>query len=444
LALDVSSTHSTSTAELEAQAERHFRWNAVVFVLDSLAFSIGQAFANGSTVLPAFVSQLTDSTLFIGLLSTVQSGSWLLPQVAAASLMAGKPRKRPYMLIGAVFSRPAFAFLAALLFFAGASSPSLLLAGLFASLALFNGADGLCAVAWFDIFAKAIPPHRRGRLQGLSQLITGPVSVGLGGIVGYVLASPNLPFPSNFMVLFVLAGVGYTLNLAALALYREPVGVPTGSSHAESRFLQLLLPILRHDSRFRRLVALRLAFGVGITSLPFYIVYAQQELGFSPEHIGLFLSCQLGGGTLAGLGLGQIADRFGTRAAVRLALAIGALSPGLAVLVHFGGGILGPALIPVVALIFLANGAMIASSQIGFMNYVLEIAPHDQRSTYAGLYNTINGTLLVVPILIGWLLETVSYQAVFGAIFLLLLVALAGSAMLTEPRYQRAKDRQAP
>jgi hypothetical protein len=55
----------------------HYRRNFICFVLDYVFFGVGMAFVSQTTVLPSFVSQLTDSALLIGLSSTIQTGAWL-------------------------------------------------------------------------------------------------------------------------------------------------------------------------------------------------------------------------------------------------------------------------------------------------------------------------------------------------------------------------------
>jgi hypothetical protein len=66
----------------------HYRQNFICFVLDHVFFGVGLAFVSQTTVLPSFISQLTDSAPLIGLASTIQTGAWLLPQLLAASYLA--------------------------------------------------------------------------------------------------------------------------------------------------------------------------------------------------------------------------------------------------------------------------------------------------------------------------------------------------------------------
>jgi MFS family permease len=425
---------TTSPSKPIAKRPTHFRRNVVWFTVDYVLFAIGQAFLNQSTVLPSFVSQLTASAFLVGLVTTVQSGAWLLPQLFAASLVAGRRRKWPFMMKAALVGRPFYLILAALTLAVGAEQPTLLLLTLYLTLAAFGICDGLVSVPWFDILSKTIPPDVRGRLLGFGQIAGGLIGVVLGGVVALILAQPGLPFPNNYALLFGLAGVAYVLDLLALGLIRESDGPATEVKRSPGQFFRLLLPTLREDHLLRRVVIVRLFYGAGVLVFPFYIVFARQELGFGAEDVGLFLSAQVFGGVLGGFLFGQLADHRGTRTAIRAAVALATVSPAMALICHFARPALGPALIYATAVVFVGIGLSFSAYLLGFMNHVLEVARPEDRSTYAGLFNTINGTLLVIPALAGTFLQVTSFTALFGTSLVLLLLAGIASTQLGEPR----------
>jgi MFS family permease len=424
-------------------AEKSFRWNAFWFVADYLSFGVGAAFLNQSTVLPTFVSRVTDSSLLVGLVATVQSGAWLLPQLVAAGLVSGKARKRPYMMLAALIGRPSYLLLAVLTLVLADRSPTLLVAALFVAMALFYIADGFVSVPWFDILSRAIPSSRRGRLLGTGQIVTGIAGVAIGGVVGAILADPAIAFPLNYAALFALAGMFFLVDLGALAMIREPAPAAPESSAAPAPLLPRILPIIRGDRRLARIIAVRLAFGAGAMVFPFYVVFAAKVLGFGAEQVGLFLSAQVFGGILGGMLFGQIGDRFGTRATIRAAVPIAALAPALGLGAALAGPESGALLVYAMAAVFVAIGLTFSAYLLGFMNYVLELAPENEHATYAGLYNTIIGTLIVVPPFAGWLLEATSYTVVFAAALGLFAVAFVGSLTLAEPRHatRQVKER---
>lgn len=415
----------------------HFRWNVAWFTVDYILFGIGMAFLNQSTVLPSFVSLLTSSATLVGLVATIQSGAWLLPQLFAASLVAGRPRKRPLMLRAAMVGRPAYLILAALTLALGAEQPALLLATLYLSMAVFGICDGLTSVPWFDILGKTIPPDVRGRLLGVGQIAAGLLGVLIGGLVAVILGESGLPFPKNYAVLFGIAGIVYVIDFFVLAMIREPDGPTNEAARSPSQFFRLLVPTLRRDRALRRAVITRLFYGTSVLIFPFYIIFARRELGFGAEQVGFFLSAQVSGGVIGGLLFGQLSDHRGTRAAIRVAVALAAVSPVFALLTHYTRDSLGPALLYVTAITFVGIGLSFSAYLLAFMNHVLEVARDEDRSTYAGLFNTINGGLLVVPTLAGLFLEATSFPVLFGAALLFLVLAGVASVGLGEPRVRR-------
>ena len=412
----------------------HYRRNFICFVLDYVFFGLGLAFVNQTTVLPSFISQLTDSAPLIGLASTIQTGAWLLPQLIAASYLADKPRKKPYMLLTAALGRPVFWLLAGILFLSGGRAPTLTLALLFISLAVFLGTDAVASVAWFDILGKAIPPTRRGRLIGTGQVLSGLLTVGGGAVVKVVLGPHGPPFPSNYALLFFMAGLSLFGSWVAMSFLREPVASTRSERLPWNAFLPRLWKLLRENHTFSLAIVVRLLAGLSGMAMPFYVVYATKELRFGAEVIGFFLSAQVVGSILAGFAWGYLNERSGSKAVIQGSMILGLTSPLLALLVGPMGHLIGTSTIYAYSLIFLAIGALNNSYMPGFINFVLDLAPSEERSTYIALTNTLCGVLLVVPFLGGWLLQATSYPVLFATTVGGVAIALALTFRLEEPR----------
>ena len=142
----------------------NYRWNYTAFLLDYVFFGIAFSFFSPHSTLPAFVGQLTDSPLLIGLSNTVFTGCWLLPQLAFARLIGDRPRKARYMR-GGLSGRLLLGVIAAALWLGLGRDPGLMLAIFFVCLGLWAASDGATSVAWFDILARAVPMKARGRLM---------------------------------------------------------------------------------------------------------------------------------------------------------------------------------------------------------------------------------------------------------------------------------------
>jgi MFS family permease len=412
----------------------HYRRNFICFVLDYVFFGVSLAFVSQTTVLPSFIRQLTDSAPLIGLASTIQTGAWLLPQLMAASFLTDKARKKPYLLLFAALGRPVFWLLAGVLFLAGDSARVFILALLFVSLAVFMGTDAVASVAWFDIFGKAIPPTRRGRLLGFGQVSSGLLTVGAGALVNTVLGPQGPSFPNNYALLFFLAGLSLFASWLAMNFLHEPIGSTQRERLPWNTFLPKLLTVLRENRTFSLVTVVRLLAGLSGMAMPFYVVYAADQLHLGTDSIGFFISSQVIGSILAGFVWGYLNERSGSKIVIQCSTILGLASPLLALLIQPLSHLAGASTIYVYSLIFLAIGALNSSFMPGFINFVLELAPPEERPTYIALTNTLCGSLLVVPFLGGWLLQATSYPVLFAVAAGGVAFALLLTFRLEEPR----------
>jgi len=411
-----------------------YRHNLICFTLDYILFGLGMAFMSPTTVLPSFVSQLTDSPPMIGLVSTIQTGAWLLPQLIAANHLADKAHKKPYLLLSATLGRLALLLLAGAVFLAGDNSPRFILILFFTAFAIFMGTDALASVAWFDILGRAIPPTRRGRLFGAGQIILSLMTVGVGAAVNAILGANGLPFPGNYALLFLLASLSFFASWLAISFLREPAHPAQTDRLPWRAFLLKLWTVLGEDRAFRQVTIVRLLAGLAGMAIPFYIVYAIDVLGTGEEAIGFFLSAQTIGSALAGFIMGYLSERSGSKAVIQLSNALALSSPILALSQLAFGLKDGPMPVCIYAFIFVAIGAVNSSLVLGFLNFVLEMAPPEERPTYIGLANTLSGLLLLVPLLGGWLLGATSYPVLFAVTAAGVAISLVLSFRLVEPR----------
>jgi len=390
----------------------HYRRNAACLIADYVWFGVGMAMINGTTVLPSFVRHLTDSSVLVGLVGAIQTGGWLLPQIAAAGLVRGRARQKWFVVIPSAIGRPTFWISAATVVVLGTRNPGLTLAIFYLGFLLFSVADGMASVPWFDLFAKTIPTTRRGRVIGTAQVIYGILALGVGALIAYLLGPRSpLQFPNNYALLLFLSGLAFVVSLLAIALIREPARVMESPDSQRPRdYIRSLWHILLHDRNFVRLVAAQLLLGYGAMAYPFYVIYATENLGVSSEAIGLFVLIQTVGGILGGALLGRLNEKRGSLAVVRTNIALGLVAPLIPLLAHaLSASVSGVAMPYVFALVFLAIGMANSSVMLGFMTSYLEISAEVDRPVYIGLANTLNALTLLAPLIGGWILQVTSY-----------------------------------
>jgi MFS family permease len=401
------------------------RWNFGVLVWHGLFFAVGNALAEPSTALPAYVSLLGGSTAMVGLVTSVLLAGEFVPQLLFARWVEAAPRKKPFLLL-AVYSRSlAWLALGGLTLLWAGRAHDLLLGTLLVLLTAFAVGGSLGGVAFVDVVGKSIRAGSRGRFFGARQLLGGAAAMAAGFLARAVLARPDLPFPRNFAVLFVGAGVALALAGLGFVGVREP-RQPGRARPGLRAYLVGLGAHWRGDPALRTLVILENLAGVHLMLLPFYVTLAQARLGVGAEAVGTFIILQVTGGALSNLLWGWLADRNGSPSVLRACLALGVVLPLTALaLAQWAPG--------AYALVFVLVGAAVNSRTLSFSNVLVDIAPTGLRPTYGGLVGTLTAPRLLFPLVGGALIGGLGYAPVFlavAAVLLVTLIALGPAAAL--------------
>jgi len=101
--------------------ERRIYFNMFAIAADFILWSTGMTFIGQTTVLPTFVRHFTDSSFLIGLITTIQTRGFLVPQLIVSNLIAHRARKKPIMILAGVFYRPLLWLFAAFILLCGAT-----------------------------------------------------------------------------------------------------------------------------------------------------------------------------------------------------------------------------------------------------------------------------------------------------------------------------------
>jgi MFS family permease len=388
---------------------RRYRWNYWAFALEMGCSLTGLAFASVNSVLPAFAGQLTSSQPLIGLTSTIFYGGWYLPQLFVGRLIAGRARQKPTM-IASLSGRAAFWVLGLALWLRPGMRPNGALGLFYACLTAWILTDAVASLTVADVMARSVPLERRGSMMGLGQFLGGLGGIGAGALVGTIVASPGLAFPTNYALLFILTGVWFVPATILLVSVRERPAVIEGGAdegQAEGHWMR----VISSDRGFRRYTACRVLYGIGSMAAPFYVGHAQRVLGLPEASIGTMVMAQVLATTAVSLGMGFISDRWGPRRVITIGTGAAVAAPLLALGLHLSGR---PELAWAYPVVFVALGVAGSAVWSGFFNYLISSAPDGIRTTYVGLGNTIAGLVTLAPVVGGWLLEASSYTVLFA------------------------------
>ncbi len=390
-------THPTNSPPYERRNFIGGLWHGAF-----LAF--GYAMTNPDMVIAALVAKLTDSTLWVGGLSTVLGVAATLPQPFVARWIEPRPRKMPYLLLAIYLRTASWAVLAYLIYAIGAENPMALAWALVVVLAVFYAGGGLGGIPYTDIIGKVIPPQRRGAFFGGRQALAAPLSITAAFLAKRILRTYD--YPNNYALLFALSALA--LGIASLGFWaiREP-----RSAHppAPPTWQAYQRQVRETVARLKTLVGVQLLTGFSLMAQPFYVVYATQALN-APQHaVGRFLLAQVTGGVLANVLWARLVDRYGSRRMLAVCASLSTLTPLSAIVLgHWGWQALWPT--------FFLSGAVVNGRIVGFQSALLELAPPEHRPTYAGLNALLLLPLAFLPLLGGALLRVLPYGALFGGV----------------------------
>ncbi len=377
-------------AELTAVTEQNYRWNFTVNLLDGVNFWFGASFISSATVVPLFISQLTDSQLAIGVAAMIAQGSWFAPQLLTANVVERLARKKPVVVnLGFFLERVPIwlTAVAAILAFRSATAALLLFLVAYAWHGL--GA-GVVATAWQDLIARCFPVDRRGRFFGLTMFLGAGSGLLAASLSAWFLE--EFPFPLNFVYSFSLAALFITLSWVFLALTREPVQPSSIPRQSTGEYIQALPVIVRQDDNFRRFLVGRLLFALGGMGTGFVTVTAVQRFQVPNSTVGLYTLAMLAGQTAGNLLFGLLADRRGHK----LSLELSALAGMAAFLLAW----LAPEptwIFAAFVLLGISTGGVIVSGILLVMEFCLP----EKRPTYVGLTNTAVGVISLLAPLVG-------------------------------------------
>ncbi len=412
-------------AQLAAEVERNYRWNFWFNLLDGSSFQLGATFASSSTILPFFISQLTTSTLPLGILAVIAQAGWYLPQLFTANAVEQLPRKKAVVVnLGLFLERlPCWVFALAPLL--ALRSYSLALIVFMVGLAWHVVGAGVVAIAWQDFIARVFPVERRGRFFGLTNFL----GTGLG-VIGSALSARLLAavaFPYNFFYCFLICASLIALSWVFLALTREPVQPVTAPRRNDREYWQALPQILRQDHNFRRFLLVRMLMALGGMGNGFIAVAAVHRWQVPTSTAGLYTGALLLGQAIGTLAFGFLADRFGHKRNLVLGAAA---SCGV-----FALAWLAPAPAWYFA-VFVLQGIAYAAGLVSGILITLEFCVPERRPTYLGLANTGIGLASVVAPLLGAALAAQSYNLLFALSAGVALLALTlMQSWVKEPRW---------
>ena len=398
---------------LSKELQGKLRHNAFVNIMDGALFGFGvMGLASYVTIIPLFLSYLTESTALIGFAAALFHIGWQVPQLLTSGYVAGLSRYKPTVLAMTLFERLPFFGLAmvALALPVIGSDAALILTLILLGVQSLGG--GFTGTAWQSMISKIMPAHFLGSFFGIQS-----AAVNLFGAGGALLASvilERLAYPGSFVLLFAVAGVSMIISFLFLAQTYEPKSAPRDVVGGLSwrGFGERLRGILRADRNFRWFLAARGLTSLSLTAISFYTIFGIRRFDLSPEFVGSLTSVLLLSNMLTSAVIGWVGERWGLRRVLVAANVLTVLAIAIALTAEDPRWFY---------LVFALTGMVNASQWATIMTITVQFCSVAERPFYIGMANSLIAPVTVfAPIIGGWLVDAASFELSFG------IFALAG------------------
>ena len=398
---------------LSAELQGKLRHNAVVNIMDGALFGFGvSGLASYVTIIPLFLSYLTESTALIGFAATLFHIGWQVPQLLTSGYVAGLSRYKPTVLTMTLIERLPFFGLAlvALALPAIGADAALVLTLILLGIQSLGG--GFTGTAWQSMISKIMPAHFLGSFFGIQS-----AAVNLFGAGGALLASvilERLAHPGSFVLLFAVAGLSLMISFVFLALTYEPRSAPRDivAGLGWRAFAARLRGILRSDQNFRWFLLARGLTSLSLTAVSFYTIFGIRRFDLSPEFVGGLTSVLLLSNMLTSAVIGWAGERWGLRRVLILANILTVLAIAIALTAADARWFY---------LVFALTGIVNSTQWSTIMTITVQFCTVAERPFYIGMANSLIAPVTVfAPIIGGWLVDAVSFELSFG------IFALAG------------------
>lgn len=398
------------------------RRNFLFLMLDGATFAFAISLLSETTIIPAFVQQLSGSSVLVGLVAATFAVGRYLPQLVGAHLVRGRSRRKPLLLAIVVAERVGILAIAGTAQLIGLADNGVVIALFFVAFCGYAITTGLIGPVYGDFVAKALTKGR-GWFYGSVQL--------LGGLLGFSAAMfaehliKTNSFPLGIQLCFWISfGLSFLSIFFLIGLKEEPY------PHVESRpalwaTIAEIPQLLTGDRSYGRFILARAFLAMSTLGVGFVVVDGiDRVLQISDAALlaAVFILSQ----AVLGFAFGLVGNYFGWKKVVILG--------GVLLVYGMFGAVFADAM-PAYIAIFAALGGANAVTVIGDPNMSIELAPTDKTSLYLGTTSTLLAPFFILgPLVAGVLAEPVGYPVLFISAGILAVVGIILALRVHEPR----------
>ena len=423
---DTRSESPATPAALEAAAnDRAEGRNVLTLVLHQMLFRTAWIFKTESVIVPAFLDSVTEVGWVRGMLPPLNRfGQSLVPVLLSDRLSRTSVKSRWLSRTTFLMAVP-FLSVGGMLLFFGGNSPAWFVVFFLTAYAVFFCVCGVNQAAYNTIQGKLIRPQRRGRLAAIAGNVGSPVAV----LTAWILLRPwTQNHPPHFAYIFLFTGAMFLLaGFTVRGLREQADPIRTRLPIDARRRFAVALQALRSDPHLRRLCFLAALFVCSQLLFPHYQRLGRQQPGYEGHMLMVWVVAQNLSAAFFSWFSGRLADRQGTRAALRWLTFLAIFAPLLALsLAAFAD-----------AHWYWLSFAWLGLVPVTFrmmLNYALELTSRENHPIYVSTVVLCMAPPIILSPLVGDVVHRIGYVMPFCCIAGVVLGGWCLSLVMVEPR----------
>ena len=401
--------------------------NFAAMAMHQVVFRIAWIFKTESVIMPAFLDMIADSGMIRGMLPLLNRFGQSLAPLVLSDRMASSKLKSRWLLRSTISMSMPFLFLAAATWWFRSELRSWFTWLYLAAYTIFFCLHGINETSYSTVQGKLIPVEWRGRLAGVSSTGGSLLAVSLAWwLLGQWLLQGGAV---TFAKIFLFVGVVMMSSSVAVLLLRES---PDNRSHGQARMkrqhFREAVSRIRMDKTLRGLCIIAALFVFSQLLFPHYQRLGMELPDARPVLLMNWVVAQHLGAALFSSISGRLADKIGTRAALRFLTASAAVAPLLAL------GLARWAPTQWFALAFFWIGLVPVTFRMQ-VNYALEIVPRSQHPAYISTMTLSMALPFLLSPAIGAMVQTLGFTIPFVIVSFIVGAAAIRTWTMPEPRH---------
>ncbi len=393
-------------------SKHNSRSNVQSFLWHAAFLALAANFMDVNTIIPSMLIKAGGTAFHLGLLTAIMLGGTRIFQLIFASGLSSEVHKKRHLLWAIEIRVISLIAMAVVFYYSPSISGNIIIFVIFVLMTIFSLSGSYAGIPYNDIFGKSVLQTSRKRFYSLKQIINS-IGVFLSAILVRDLIK-RFGYPGNYALLFMCAGI--LLFIASLGFWNIKE-IPSKVDHRRSLldFLRHIPSEIRKNPNLKNYLFIINSLGLGVSILPFLILYAKENFGLSFSLIGNLLLYRTIGMLFASILFYKIAPKTNYKKLMIFSLILGASLPVIALFLSNNQFLY--------QLLFILSGVFLALYRISDNGVLLEISTNENRVLYTGISGAGSLLTAIFPLLAGFLISKLGYIAVFSSVSILIILS---------------------